>query len=255
MPNYYENRLLRLVTGLRAGSKVDGIEIDAVQRELDAFLDVSASPRFVDPAERLRRPVDSMWSERVVDERAYRTMQGFREVPSWRGLPLIKTAYDFVIYPMLIDELKPRSIIELGSGSGASALWFADVADAHGMSPRIVSIDIVRPQIDDPRVDFIKADITRIGSALKDSVIKALPKPWLVIDDAHVNVPDVLDFFDDRLGTGDYLVIEDSNSPSNRRNVLDFLARSRNGYLLDRRYVDMFGENSTSALDGVLKRL
>ena len=39
---------------------------------------------------------------------------------------MMKMAWDMSIYSMAIDELKPRTIIELGTGSGATAMWLAD---------------------------------------------------------------------------------------------------------------------------------
>ena len=48
--------------------------------------------------------------------------QGVFDCMQWRGMPLFKTVYDFSIYTMLLWALKPRTIIELGSGTGASAV-------------------------------------------------------------------------------------------------------------------------------------
>ena len=40
---------------------------------------------------------------------------------------LFKTVYDFSVYTMLLWNLKPKTIVELGSGMGASAVWMADL--------------------------------------------------------------------------------------------------------------------------------
>src|SRR5262249_8992893 len=48
--------------------------------------------------------------------------QGAGAVFRWRDVPCFKTNYDLAIYAMLIDELRPGTIIELGSGAGGSAL-------------------------------------------------------------------------------------------------------------------------------------
>ena len=62
--------------------------------------------------------------------------QGAGPVFRWRGAPCFKSAYDMAIYAMLIDELRPATIIELGSGTGASALLLADLARLPVSLPR-----------------------------------------------------------------------------------------------------------------------
>src|SRR5262249_36948491 len=48
--------------------------------------------------------------------------QGVDTAFRWRGVPCFKTSCDIAIYAMLLYELHPRTIIELGSGEGGSAL-------------------------------------------------------------------------------------------------------------------------------------
>jgi hypothetical protein len=62
--------------------------------------------------------------------------QGLTECLQWKGMPLFKSVYDFSLYPMLLWTLRPKTIVELGSGSGASALWLADTAAAFGLDKR-----------------------------------------------------------------------------------------------------------------------
>src|SRR5436190_4345312 len=44
--------------------------------------------------------------------------QGAGPAFRWRGIPCFKTVYDLAIYAMLMEELRPATIIELGSGAG-----------------------------------------------------------------------------------------------------------------------------------------
>ena len=53
---------------------------------------------------------------------------------SWRGVPCFKASYDIAIYAMLIDELRPGTIVELGAGAGGSSLFFADLCAAAGLA-------------------------------------------------------------------------------------------------------------------------
>jgi cephalosporin hydroxylase len=52
--------------------------------------------------------------------------QGTTACLEWKGKPLFKTVFDYAMLPMLLWELKPATVFEIGSGAGASAIWMAD---------------------------------------------------------------------------------------------------------------------------------
>ncbi|SFI25056.1 Cephalosporin hydroxylase [Streptosporangium canum] len=52
-----------------------------------------------------------------------------------RELNLFKNVWDLAIYQRLLLEVRPRSIIEPGSGTGAGALWLSPIR--HGRPPPI----------------------------------------------------------------------------------------------------------------------
>jgi cephalosporin hydroxylase len=153
---------------------------------------------------------------------------------------------------MLIAELQPKAIIELGSGSGASAVWLADVADAHGLNPQIISIDHRCVDVADPRVTFRTGDIADLKTLL-DPYTASMQHPWLVIEDAHVHIAEVLSYFDEHLRSGDYMIIEDS-APK-RGELRQFASAARGRYCLDTLYLDLFGQNTTCAIDSILRRM
>jgi hypothetical protein len=64
------------------------------------------------------------------------TCQGAPSLMRWRGLPLMKNVFDFAMYPALIAEILPKTIFEIGSGLGASAIWFADNLSMYGVEGR-----------------------------------------------------------------------------------------------------------------------
>ena len=86
--------------------------------------------------------------------------QGVHSLIKWKEKPLYKTAFDLVIYSMLIQEVKPDIIIELGSGCGGSAMWFADTASMLGLDTHVYSFDINKPLVKHDKVTFIEHDIT-----------------------------------------------------------------------------------------------
>jgi hypothetical protein len=80
------------------------------------------------------------------------TCQGAPSLMRWRGHALMKNVFDFAIYPALLAELRPRTIFEIGSGSGASAAWFADLLTLGGVDGRVHSVDIADAQMRHPQV-------------------------------------------------------------------------------------------------------
>ncbi|GGU45639.1 hypothetical protein ACH4HG_22320 [Streptomyces coeruleorubidus] len=118
-----------------------------------------------------------------------------------------------------------------------------DVLDPARPSSGGVSVDRTSVALTDDRVRNLD-DVLADGGQL--------PRPWLAIEDAHAHVRGVLDFIDTQLTAGDYLVVEDSLAK--RATLREFLRSSPHRYQLDTRYLDLFGENTSSAIDSILRR-
>lgn len=204
--------------------------------------------RFTDPIVRLR-------SERAASELpawSLITSQGMGSCLRWRGQPLLKSIFDIGIYLMLLQDLQPRTIVELGSGSGASAAWFADTLRSVGVDSTVYSIDLVAPEITVPGVIFRQGDCASIDRVFDDIQLPDLPRPWIVVEDAHANVAGVLRALHNELRVGDYLVVEDSRQK--RRELYEFCALTK-AYHIDAQYTDLFGQNATSAADSIFVRV
>jgi cephalosporin hydroxylase len=174
--------------------------------------------------------------------------QGAGPAFRWRGIPCFKTVYDLAIYAMLLDELRPATIVELGSGVGGSALLFADLCTSIGLSTRIMSVDKEAVQeFSDPRVFFVQSDCAAWLEAAARSDIE-LKRPCLLVEDFHGELAGFFEHIDSILRTGDYLVIEDSNAKQNA------IAQTIAGlsYAVDTKYTDFFGINCTSAINSIL---
>jgi cephalosporin hydroxylase len=173
----------------------------------------------------------------------------------WKGVPCLKDPFDLALYPLLLWDLKPATIIEIGSFAGGSAVWLADLLDAMGVDGRVHSFDIDPGRVvaHHDRVTFARADSHRLSTFPTD--LKLLPHPWLVIEDAHQNVYELLRHFDGLLEPGDYLVVEDLFSLPKYARTSRFLREARERYAVDTRYTDMFGYNATWNVNGYLKRI
>ena len=74
----------------------------------------------------------------------------------------------------------------------------------------------------------------------------------LVIEDAHVNVKEVLLETDSRLKKGDYLIVEDSEQGKHPE-IVHFISNAKNTYKTDNFYLDFFGRNTTCCADSIFK--
>ncbi|MFF2040907.1 CmcI family methyltransferase [Kitasatospora sp. NPDC058170] len=177
--------------------------------------------------------------------------QGTAQPMRWRGGHLFKSVYDFALTTMLLEELRPAGILEIGSGTGTSALWLADLAASIGFPCRIVSLDLQPVEVSHPSVEFVVGDARRIGEVLSSDVLADGPR--LVFEDAHVGVAEVLDYVHPRLREGDYLVVEDSVGKTEQLAAFD--AAHPGEYAVDTGYTDFFGRNTTSCVDSILRRM
>jgi cephalosporin hydroxylase len=101
-------------------------------------------------------------------------------------------------------------------------------------------------------VRFYRGDCQMPQTLFPAEVLAQAPRPWLVIEDAHQNVAEVLAFLHERLRSGDYLVVEDSDVK--RAELAAFDAAHPGQYKVDTRYTDFFGRNATCANDSIFVR-
>lgn len=180
--------------------------------------------------------------------------QGVGRCNHWKGVPMQKTIFECALYPMLLWELKPKTIIEVGSGTGASAVWMADQAKAFGVQAHIYSLDLHKSPLTHEWVTFIEGNCNEIERVLPHTMLVSLPHPWLVIEDAHENVLSVIRHLGSHLEVDDYLIVEDSE-PGKEDAIGKLLFENPGRYAVDTWYTDFFGYNATCAVDSILKRV
>lgn len=206
---------------------------------------------------------------------------------SYRGLPMAKDPLDRVLYETLFYELQPRTVVELGAYTGASAMWMADVLKTFDIDCRVIAVDLDLELVDDAArlhgdVEFWEGDLNGAEDLFTLEKIEEFESPMILIDDAHVNITGVYQYFDRHaLRSGDYLVIEDTipwipgkfgpntmNTPTAKDQepavedwgqwkwdeVLSFFGQCDAEYLVDRYYTDFFGYNGTWNWNGFLRK-
>jgi cephalosporin hydroxylase len=190
----------------------------------------------------------------------------------YRNVPFFKSPFDIALYLQLLSRQAPRTVIEIGTKHGGSALWFADMLSAQGRpETRVVSVDITPlVKFTDPRISFLTGDAKDLGAVLTLELLRCCSRPWLVIEDSshlYAETSATLSFFHPLLQSGDYIVVEDGvlaqlsgaqypkyqNGPN--RGVADFLAKHGSDYAIDDALCDHFGYNATYNPNGWLRRL
>jgi cephalosporin hydroxylase len=187
----------------------------------------------------------------------------------YRDLPLQKNPFDLALYLRLLGQARPRTLIEIGSYLGGSALWFADQASLIGLGLEVLSIDLEKPvTVANSSVTFFQGDARELGTVLTPALMNAVARPLLVVEDSsHLagTTAAVLEFFDHWLRAGEYIVIEDGILSDMRvAHLYDggplpaieaFLKKSAGRYEVDRGLCDHFGRNVTWNVNGYLRHL
>lgn len=188
---------------------------------------------------------------------------------TWRGVLCNKNPFDMALYPMLIWETKPATIIEIGSKEGGSALWLADICARFGIGVQLISIDIdQRAKVKRGNIEFLQGDGRALEHTLSEERMQGLAHPLLVIEDAdhhYLTTIAVMRFMDRWLRPGEYMLIEDGvcNSFHNEGNydggpvraTHEFLAETAGRYEIDTRFCDFFGYNVTWNPNGYVRKL
>ena len=192
---------------------------------------------------------DRKIQHRLLDDKNFIYSQGsFDRIIRWRDIPLYKNCYDYTLYNNILTEIQPKTIFELGTGDGASCIWYRDILNIHSLECKINTYDLYKPVRIFDTISYFQCDLNNIENVVVDNC----PHPWLIIEDCHVNLTGILKHFDSNMISGDYFVIEDV-SAEKEQVINNFLEDKR--YLIDTRYTDFFGFNNCSFANGVLKKI
>jgi cephalosporin hydroxylase/predicted SAM-dependent methyltransferase len=203
-----------------------------------------------------------------IDHTTLTSIQNALHQYTYKGVSLLKNPFDLGLYPLLLSKLRPRTILEIGSNAGGSALWMGDLCDAMDLDCQIHSLDIVKPKhVKHRRVTFHEGDGRNLGPTWNEKFLDHLPRPWLVIEDADHSFETssaALAFFEPLLTKDDVLVIEDgiisdlSRLPEGtsgpHRALRQFLGKHFIEWEVIAEYCDFYGYNYTWASNGFLRK-
>lgn len=181
------------------------------------------------------------------------------------GTPCLKNPFDLALYTKLLSELRPKTVIEIGSAEGGSGKWFAAQLRGLGINGMVHSFDINPVKgLDSDNLKFGKADIFNLSDSDLPKILRSCERPLLVVEDGPHTFDGCLsslEFFKDYLQEGEYYVVEDGNlmelghyemENGPKRAIEEFL-KSNSRFEIDYGYCDFYGRNVTWNHNGWLR--
>ena len=183
----------------------------------------------------------------------------------YRGIKAIRSPFDYLLYQMIIFEVMPDLVIEVGTNSGGGALYIADLMDIMGKGV-IHTIDI------SDHSDSLVKNHPRIKTFTdgwenyNTQLINGFEKILVIEDSSHTysNTIGALNKFGKYVTKGSYLIVEDGiiNELGMKKEydggpleaIKEFL-KINNDYIVDRRWCDFFGKNATFNVNGYLRKI
>lgn len=185
---------------------------------------------------------------------------------TYKGIRAVRCPFDYVIYQMLIGEVKPDLIIEIGSYDGGGAIYMCDLLKAYGIDGEIHTIDIndnAKKNVEVyPNIKFFGNGAENYDLSLTERF-----KTILVIEDAahtYECSKSAMEKFSDVVSVGSYLIVEDGIINQLGREeeynggplkaIREFLPMHPE-FIVDRKWCNMFGKNATFNVNGYLKKV
>tara|TARA_R110002012_G_scaffold319389_2_gene539624 strand:+ start:8106 stop:8744 length:639 start_codon:yes stop_codon:yes gene_type:complete len=183
---------------------------------------------------------------------------------TYRGVKAIRCPFDYVMYQMILSEVQPDLIIEIGTRKGGGAYYMADLLDSIGKGI-VHTIDIeddVEPVVKKhERIKFF----TEGWAGYDIELTKGFEKILIIEDASHMyeDTIGVLNKFHAVVSKDSYLIVEDGiinelglkkeYNGGPLRAIREFMPKHPE-YMVDRKWCDMFGMNGTFNVNGYLKK-
>lgn len=185
---------------------------------------------------------------------------------TYKGIKAIRCPFDYVIYQMIVGEVQPDLIIEIGTHEGGGAMYLADLMQVYGLKGEVHTIDISDMGVENLSGYFNVKTFTK-GAENYDLSLTANFEKILVIEDAaHTYECSIqaMEKFADVVSVGSYLIVEDGivnelglendYGGGPLKAIREFLPKHPE-YIVDRKWCDFFGKNATFNVNGYLKKV
>ena len=185
----------------------------------------------------------------------------------YREVSMIKCPFDIVNYQMIISEVKPDLILEVGTNEGGSALFFSDLLRNLGKG-EVHSLDL-KQKVTDRNV-LEANNITLFEGGWQNYSLDhcmGYERILIVDDGSHVydEVKAAFEKFHHLIPLGSYYIIEDGiidelDIPKTKfkggpKKAAKEILESFPSFVLDEKRINFFGPNATFNPLGYLKRV
>lgn len=130
---------------------------------------------------------------------------------------LLQTPVDLAIFEELIEEVRPRAIIEAGVLEGGFSLWLRDRCKSHNLACSIIGIDARLPcwyhhYLDSGILGIERDTLDPETLICLYKLVKRSEPKIVILDDDHTpyHVVQELEAYSDLLSPGDYIVACDT---------------------------------------------
>jgi len=221
--------------------------------ELRTIIKLHSNGRYCDIDSR----TDIFKCKRNTIQRTLFLSQGVTADVFWGGLPMGKSCFDLQLYMLMLKEIRPGTIFELGSANGSSALFFADMIRLNGLKTKVFSVELNEVEVKDELVEFIQGDVRDLNRLWPAEKIANCPHPWIMIEDCHAHVAESLQYFGELMTPGDYIVVEDTFGSGGRKYKAsaNFSHTAPGEWKVDQKYLDFCGYNKTCSTDTIFVKL
>lgn len=184
---------------------------------------------------------------------------------TYRGVKAIRCPFDYVMYQMIVSEVRPDLIIEIGTRIGGGAYYLADLLDSIGKGI-IHTIDIV-DEVDPVVKKHERIEFFTDGWEGYDINCAKQYNKVLIIEDAshmYIDTIGILNKFHGLVNKDSYFIVEDGiinelgleqkYNGGPLKAIREFLLMHPE-YIVDRKWCNMFGQNATFNVNGYLKKI
>ncbi len=185
---------------------------------------------------------------------------------TYKGVSTLKCPFDYVLYQMLINEIKPDLIIEIGTNKGGSALYLADLLELNGKG-EVHTVDLPDNKESTLLHSHSRIKIFKEGFlGYNTDHLSAYPVILIIEDGSHQynDVLDALRKFSPFVSKNSYFIVEDGiitelgkekeYNGGPQKAIAEFLSTNKN-FITDRKWCDFFGSNATFNVNGYLKKI
>lgn len=183
--------------------------------------------------------------------------RGRNGLNTWRGRVIMHEPVFLNSLRLLIEELRPQTIIEFGTYEGGLTSYLSDIGSLFVDNLSIISydIDLLSHKLEQPipRTELSQLDVHHIWSHVTKThdMLCNLPHPLMVIDDVGINTLDLLRAFDPYMERNDYFIFCQTMDSDSYGSLAEW---AEGKYKIDGYLCDMFGRNFIENPNGFLMK-